>query len=266
MSADQTQEIQKEKKEETRKRAIAIDKKALKAMLDAGCHFGHKTSKWNPKMMRYIYTKKEGIHIFDLVKTYQALMKVVEFLKAAAKEGKTILFVSTKLQAIRFVDEAAKRCGCPYITRKWMPGILTNFDTIKKRIKYFKDLKHQRDSGEWEKYTKKERLELGRILEKLEDAFSGVEEMLRLPDVVIVFDALHDSLALREAKRLSMPTIGVCDSNADPDLVTYPIPGNDDAVKSLKYFIDTIASAIEEGKKEAKSSCLPDRQAKPKTV
>lgn len=229
-----------------------IDKKALKAMLDAGCHFGHKTSKWNPKMAKYIYTKKDNIHIFDLVKTYQALVKVKDFLKTASKEGKTILFVSTKLQAIKFVDEAAKHCNCPYVTRKWMPGILTNFDTIKKRIKYFRDLKQQRDSGEWEKYTKKERLELSRVIEKLEHAFSGVEELTRLPDIVVVFDALHDSLALREAKRLKLPTIAICDSNSDPDLVTYPIPGNDDAVKSLRYFIDSIAEAIEEGKKEAK--------------
>lgn len=229
-----------------------IDKAALKAMLDAGCHFGHKTSKWNPKMAKYIYIKKDNIHIFDLVKTYQALMKVKEFLKVASKEGKTILFVSTKLQAIKFVDEAAKRCGCPYITRKWMPGILTNFDTIKKRIKYFRDLKQQRESGEWEKYTKKERLELSRIIEKLENAFSGVEELNRLPDIVVVFDALHDSLALREAYRLKLPTVAICDSNSDPDLVSYPIPGNDDAVKSLRYFIDSIAEAIEEGKKEAK--------------
>ena len=228
---------------------MTTDKKALKAMLDAGCHFGHKTSKWNPKMMRYIFTKKDGIHIFDLVKTHEALVKAQEFLKDLVSKGKTVLFVSTKLQAIKFVDEAAKRCGCPFITRKWMPGILTNFDTIKKRIKYFRDLKQQRDSGEWEKYTKKERLELSRVIEKLENAFSGVEEMLRSPDAVVVLDALHDSLALREAKRLKIPTVAICDSNADPDLVTYPIPGNDDAIKSLRYFIDSIASAVEEGKK-----------------
>lgn len=231
---------------------MTTDKKALKDMLDAGCHFGHKTSKWNPKMMRYIFAKKEGIHIFDLVKTHEALVKAQDFLKDLVSKGKTVLFVSTKLQSIKFVDEAAKRCGCPFITRKWMPGILTNFDTIKKRIKYFRDLKQQRDSGEWEKYTKKERLELSRVIEKLEHAFSGVEEMLHLPDAVVVLDALHDALALREAKRLKIPTVAICDSNADPDLVTYPIPGNDDAIKSLRYFIDSIASAVEEGKKAVK--------------
>lgn len=231
---------------------MTTDKKALKDMLDAGCHFGHKTSKWNPKMMRYIFAKKEGIHIFDLVKTHEALVKAQDFLKDLVSKGKTVLFVSTKLQSIKFVDEAAKRCGCPFITRKWMPGILTNFDTIKKRIKYFRDLKQQRDSGEWEKYTKKERLELSRVIEKLEHAFSGVEEMLHLPDAVVVLDALHDALALREAKRLKIPTVAICDSNADPDIVTYPIPGNDDAIKSLRYFIDSIASAVEEGKKAVK--------------
>lgn len=233
---------------------MTTDKKVLKEMLEAACHFGHKSSAWNPKMHQYLYVRKDGIHIFDLTKTYDCLMKALNFLKEQASEGKTILLVSTKMQAIRFVTEVAKKCGCPYVTRKWMPGLLTNFDTIKKRIKYFRDLKEQKRSGGWDKYTKKEKLELDRVSLKLEDAFSGVEDMIRLPDVVVVFDCVRDVLALREARRLNLTTIGVCDSNSDPDLVEYPIPGNDDAIKSLKYFIESVGSAIEAGKKVIKKA------------
>lgn len=226
-----------------------IDQKILEQMLNCACHFGHKASKWNPKMRQYIYTKRDGVHIFDLTKTYDCLMKTLEFLKQSACEGKNILLVSTKLQATKLVTEAAQHCRCPYVTQKWMPGLLTNFDTIKKRIKYFKDLKTQRDGGEWDKYTKKERLDLARELEKLQDAFGGVEEISRLPDIIVVFDSIRDKLALREAKKLKITTVGICDSNADPDLLTYPIPGNDDSMKSLKYFVEKIYTAIEEGKK-----------------
>ncbi len=229
--------------------SLKVDKKELEAMLAAACHFGHKVSKWNPKMRPYLYTKREGVHIFDLTKTYQCLMQALEFLKESAAMGKTILLVCTKLHATKLVTEAAQRSGCPFVTQKWMPGLLTNYETIRKRIKYFKDLKAQRESGEWEKYTKKERLELSRALEKLEDAFSGVEFMNHIPDVLVIFDAVRDQLVLREAKRLKIPTVGICDSNADPDLVSYPIPGNDDAVKSLTFFINKIGEALEEGKK-----------------
>lgn len=229
--------------------SLQNNKRILEEMLEAACHFGHKVSRWNPKMRPYLYTKREGIHIFDLTKTYECLTRALEFLKESAAAGKIILLVCTKLHATKLVTAAAEQSGFPFVTRKWMPGLLTNYETIRKRIKYFKDLKATRDTGEWEKYTKKERLELSRTLEKLEDAFSGVEHMAHLPDVLVVFDCVRDQLVLREAKRLKIPTVGICDSNADPDLVTYPIPGNDDAVKSLKYFIEKIASALEEGKK-----------------
>lgn len=230
-------------------RAYKINKKLLEEMLAAAVHFGHKVSKWNPKMREYIYTKREGVHIFDLTKTYESLMRALNFLTEKASEGKTILIVSTKLQATKLVAEAALKTGCPSVTQKWMPGLLTNFETIRRRIKYFRDLKQAKDSGEWDKYTKRERLDLSRALKKLEDAFSGVENMLRLPDAVVVFDAIHDELVLREAKRLKIPTIGICDSNADPDLLAFPIPGNDDAIKSLKFFVDQVTNAILEGKK-----------------
>lgn len=226
--------------------------KELNELLQAACHFGHKVSKWNPKMSRFLYSKREGIHIFDLTKTYECLTKVLDFLKESVAAGKTVLFVSTKLHATKLVSDAARKCGCSYVTRKWMPGLLTNFETLKKRIKYFKDLKTQKETGEWDdKYTKKEKLELTRTLGKLEDAFSGVEDMNKLPDIVVVFDSVRDQLALREARKLKITTIGVCDSNADPDLVTYPIPGNDDAIKALKYYVEKISTAVEIGKRAA---------------
>lgn len=239
------------------KTASKQNKKLLEEMMASACHFGHKVSKWNPKMHQYLYTKRDGIHIFDLTKTADALSCACDFLKQAAADGKIILLVSTKMQSAHFLTEAAKRCGCPYVTRKWMPGLLTNYETIRKRIKYFKELREQRDTGEWEKYTKKERLDLSRILEKLEDAFGGVENMSRLPDVLVAFDCVRDALALRETKTMKITSIGLCDSNADPDLVTYVIPGNDDAIKSLKFFIEKISAAIEEGKSSYKTPVAP---------
>lgn len=229
------------------------NKKELEAMLAAGCHFGHKDYKWNPKMRSYLYGAREGIHIFDLEETQRLLQKAGNFLREAASAGKIILLVSTKLHAARLLTEAAQKCGCPFITRKWMPGLLTNYETIRKRIKFFKDLRSQKENGEWDKYTKKERHDLQRTLDKLQEAFSGVENMNKIPDVVVVFDCVRDLLALKEANKLKIATVGVCDSNADPDLLTYPIPGNDDAVKSLKYFIDKITIAISEGRQNQSS-------------
>lgn len=226
-------------------------------MMEAAVHFGHKASKWNPKMREYIFAKRENIHIFDLVKTYQCLSKALDFLRKSAAEGKTILLLSTKLQSTKLVTEAAQKCGCPYVTRSWMPGLLTNFDTIKKRIKYFRDLKTQQAAGEWDdKYTKKEQVKFKKIIAKLEDAFGGVENLTKVPDVLVVFDSLHETLALKEARRLKVKTVGVCDSNADPDLLNFPIPGNDDAIKSLRYFVEKVAGAIEEGKKAVSTEAV----------
>ena len=237
--------------------SIATNKKVLEDMLSAACHFGHRVARWNPKMRRYIYTTRDGIHIFDVTKIQECLARACEFLDEMASKGKLILMVSTKLQATKLVTAAAVDAGAPYVTRKWMPGLLTNFETIRKRIKYFKELKEQKLTGSLEKYTKKEQLELTRTLDTLQDAFGGVENMPRLPDVVVVFDAVRDVLALREAKKLNIPTVGVCDSNADPDLLTYPIPGNDDAVKSLQFFMDAIKDAIKTGTRKQEQAQVP---------
>ena len=239
------------------------DKKVLTSMIEAGCHFGHRVSKWNPKMRKYLYDKRDGIHMFDLTKTAAKLDVACDFLRESCAAGKSVLLVSTKLQAIKILTEAATSTDSPYITKKWIPGILTNFDTVKRRIKYFKDLKEQKANGEWEeKYTKKECVELGRTLKKLQDAFSGVEHMHRVPDVVVVLDAVRDRLALKESKRLGIPTVGLCDSNADPDLLTYIVPGNDDAVKSLAFFAGEFKKAIAEGKHRAGAMKKPELHEK----
>lgn len=224
--------------------ATTVDKKMVEQMLESGCHFGHRVQKWNPKMRPYIFGARDGIHVFDLTKTYEYLMKAVEFVKKLRSEGKLILLVSTKLQATKIIAEVAESVNAPYVTRKWIPGLLTNFDTIKRRIKHFKDLKQSRETGGWDKYTKKERVEFQKEVAKLEIAFGGVQDMLKLPDAIVVLDALRDQNTLREAKRLKIPTIAICDSNSDPDLVTYPIPGNDDSMKSLTFFLNQIKDAM----------------------
>jgi len=220
----------------------------IKEMLEAAVHFGHKTQKWNPKMKKFIYTTKNGIHIFDLEKTKSSLEKALEFIKKAAASGKTILFVSTKPQSALLVVEAAEECRMPYVIHKWMGGLLTNFSTIKQRIRYLKNLKDQEKSGEFEKYTKKEASELRKTINKLESALGGVSSLDALPDMVFVVDALRDRIAVNEANKMKIPVVGIVDSNADPDGVNYPIPGNDDAVKSLTYLIQKVKYGILEGK------------------
>jgi len=227
----------------------SVDTKVdIKEMLEAAVHFGHKTQKWNPKMKKYIYTTKNGVHIFDLEKTKDCLEKALEFIKKLSSGGKTILFVSTKPQSAHLVIEVAESCKMPYVIHKWMGGLLTNFSTIKQRIRYLKNLKDQEKNGEFEKYTKKEASELRKTIDKLESALGGVRDLDALPDAVFVVDALRDRIAVNEANKMKIPVIGIVDSNADPYGVNYTIPGNDDAVKSLTYLIQKVKYGILEGK------------------
>jgi len=221
----------------------------LKDMLEAAVHFGHKTQKWNPKMRRYLYGERNGIHIFDLVKTQECLIKALDFLKNTAASGKTILLVSTKPQAMQLMVEAANETKMPYVVHKWMGGLLTNWSTMKLRIRYLRTLKEQEKSGGFDKYTKKEASELRKTIEKLESALGGVSSLERLPDVVFVADALRDKIAVKEANKVKIPVVAILDSNSDPDGIAYPIPGNDDAVKSLAYLINAMKGAILEGRK-----------------
>ncbi len=215
-----------------------------KELLGAACHFGHRKEKWNPKMKRYLYGVRKGIHIFDLAKTREGLEKTCDALRSLQKEGKTILFVSTKQQSIRFLEKLGHECNQPTVTKKWMPGLLTNWSTMKKRIRYYLDLQNSFKTGEIEKYTKKEQVRLRKELAKLDLAFSGVATLSQLPAAVFVVDAVRDNVAVREARKLGIPVYGICDSNANPDDFTVLIPANDDAVKSIEVLLASVTSEL----------------------
>ncbi|MDP4008046.1 MAG: 30S ribosomal protein S2 [Candidatus Peregrinibacteria bacterium] len=221
----------------------------LKEMLENAVHFGHKTSKWNPQMKKFIHSSRDGIHIIDLTLTAKKLEEAMQFLAKASSEGASILFVGTKPQSYEIIKETAKTCGAHYIIKKWVPGTLTNFSTIKTRIKRLKELKKENEENAFSKYTKKEKGDMMKEIETLEDAFGGVEDLKDQPKVLIVADAKRDVIALTEAKKLGIPTVAIVDTNADPKLVKYPVPGNDDAIKSLKYLFSKFEEAIMKGKK-----------------
>jgi small subunit ribosomal protein S2 len=214
------------------------------ALLQAACHIGHRVTKWNPKMKPYLYGERKGIHIFDLRKTRDQLEKTCEQLVSLQKEGKMILFVSTKQHSTQFLEELGKAVGQPIVTKKWIAGLLTNWKTISRRIKYYLDLQNSFRTGEVEKYTKKEQTQLRKKLAKLDHALAGVSGMTGLPDAVFVVDALRDVIAVKEAHTIGVPVFGICDSNADPDFFTIPIPANDDAVNSVKMILDTVKDAL----------------------
>lgn len=229
----------------------------LQEMIANAVHFGHRTHKWDPRMRKYLHGEKNGIHIFNLEMTAKLLGNALSFLRKSLSEGKTVLFVSTKPQAISLVEGAAKECGAPYVVSRWIPGFITNFSTIKKRIKYLKDLKDQEATGEFEKYTKKEASKLKKTIDKLQISLGGVQNLTKQPDVVFVVDVVKDKIVVEEANKSGIPVIGIVDSNADPDPVDYPIPGNDDAVKSITYLVGKIAEAFK-GSKDAKAPGAPD--------
>ncbi len=222
---------------------------SLQEMLEAAVHFGHKTQKWNPKVKKYLHGEKNGIHIFDLEKTAECLEKAKQFLTSMSSTGKTVLMVSTKPQAAQLIMDAAISSKMPYVIHKWVPGLLTNFSSIRLRIRYLRTLKEQEKNGEFDKYTKKEASKLRKIIAKLEDALGGVQHIDRLPDAIFVADAVRDRIVIREAKKMKIPVVAIVDSNADPDDITYPIPGNDDAVKSLGYLIMAAKNAMVGAKK-----------------
>jgi len=226
-----------------------MPKDQIQEMFDAAVHFGHKTQKWNPKMRPFIYGSKNGIHFIDLYKTQTQLEKAQEYLKHMASNGKTILLVSTKPQAAQLIIDAANEVKMPYVVNKWMGGLLTNFGTMKHRIRYFKKLREEEKSGDFGKYTKKEAASLRKDIAKLENALGGVRDMDKMPDVVFVADTVRDKNAVLEAQKLHIPVVAIVDSNADPEGIEYPIPGNDDAIKSLTYLISAVKSAILQGKK-----------------
>ena len=221
---------------------------AMKQLLEAGVHFGHQTRRWDPRMAEYIFQARNGIHIIDLQKTSKKLDEAYNFIKEQAEEGKTVLFVGTKKQAQECVKEAAEKCGMYYVDKRWLGGMLTNFDTIQKRIQRLKDLETMAEDGTFEVLPKKEVILLKKEMEKLERNLGGIKEMTELPGVIFLVDPKKERIAVLEAKKLGIPTVGLVDTNCDPNDVDYVIPGNDDAIRAVKLIADVIANAVIEGK------------------
>jgi small subunit ribosomal protein S2 len=217
----------------------------IKELLEAGVHFGHQTRRWNPRMRRFIHGEREGIHIIDLLQTEELLRKATDFVREVAAKGGVILFVGTKKQARDSVQEWADRCGMPYVNRRWLGGLLTNFNTIKKRIQRLHELRELKEAGRLDLLPTKERMSMEAELRKLEYNLGGVADMQRLPDAVVIIDLKTEEIALREATRLEIPIIGLVDTNCDPRPVSYVIPGNDDAIRSCELIIGTLGGAIE---------------------
>jgi len=219
-------------------------------LLEAGVHFGHLKKKWNPKMLPYIFAEKKGIHIIDLNKTVEGLQDAAAALKSIAKSGKKIMFVATKKQAKEIVAEAAKRINMPYVTERWLGGMLTNFATIRKSVKKMQSIEKMLTDGTFDNITKKERLTLSRDKEKMEKVLGGIAQLARVPAALFIIDISHEHIALAEARRLGISTFGMVDTNSDPTKVDFAIPANDDATKSIAIVTNYIAAAIAEGLSE----------------
>ena len=219
----------------------------MKQLLDSGTHFGHQTRRWNPKMKRFIFTDRNGIYIIDLQQTLTYIDKAYEFVKETVAHGGTVLFVGTKKQAQESIADEATRVGMPYVNQRWLGGMLTNFQTVHKRLQRMKELEAMEQTGGFEGRTKKEILMLTREKNKLERSLGGIRDMAKVPSAVWVVDTNKEHLAVWEARKLGIPVIAILDTNCDPDLVDYPIPGNDDAIRSAALLTKVIASAVAEG-------------------
>ena len=221
---------------------------AMKQLLEAGVHFGHQTRRWDPRMADYIFQARNGIHIIDLQKASKKIDEAYEFIKEQVEEGKTVLFVGTKKQAQECMKEAAIKSGMFYVDQRWLGGMLTNFDTIQKRIQRLKDLETMEQDGTFDVLPKKEVIILKKEMEKLEKNLGGIKEMDKLPGVIFLVDPKKERIAILEAKKLGIPTVGIVDTNCNPEDLDYPIPGNDDAIRAVKLIADVMANAVIEGK------------------
>jgi small subunit ribosomal protein S2 len=231
----------------------------MRELLEAGVHFGHQTRRWNPKMRRYIFGERGGIYIIDLQKTLELLEEAHAFTRNVAERGGTVLFVGTKKQSQEAVSENATRVGMPYVSNRWLGGLLTNWRTISERIGYLHDLRRLKSEGQLDLLPSKERIAMEAELEKLEANLGGVADMKRQPDAVFIIDLKKEQLAVREARRLGVPIVGLVDTNADPDEADYVIPGNDDAIRSCNLVARVIADGIEAGK----TKVTPGEMARP---
>lgn len=221
---------------------------SLAQMMESGVHFGHQTRRWNPKMSRYIYTSRNGVHIIDLVQTAKLMDDAYNYMRSAAEQGKKFLFIGTKRQAAGIIAQEASRCGASYINQRWLGGMLTNWTTIKTRVDRLKDLERREETGALDLLPKKEASVLRRELEKLQKYLGGIKLMRKVPDVVIIVDQRREYNAVLECQKLSIPIVSLLDTNCDPDLVDIPIPANDDAIRSIKLVVGKLADAIYEGR------------------
>jgi len=240
----------------------------MKSMLDAGVHFGHQTQRWNPKMKPYVFTDRGGIHIIDLHKTVDFAKKAAEFVKKTAADGGRLIFVGTKKQAVEPIQEAAKSCGQFYVTKRWLGGMLTNFSTIKASIDRLKKIDQMREKGELEFFSKKERAGIEKEYQRLLEYLDGIRDMKEMPTAMFVVDLNMEHIAVAEAKRLGIKVIGIADTNVDPESADFPIPGNDDAIRSIKLFAGLVAESYNEGAKEyeAKLRTMGDKADKDEVV
>lgn len=221
---------------------------SMKQLLECGVHFGHQTRRWNPKMKPYIFTERNGVYIIDLQKTVKGLEKSYSFLRDVAKEGGSVLFVGTKRQAQDTIKEEAARCGQHYINQRWLGGMLTNFQTIRKRVLRMVELDRMESDGSWDNLTKKEVVLLKKQKEKLEKYLMGIKNMKVVPDALFIIDPRREDIAVKEARKMGIPVISIVDTNCDPEVIDYPIPGNDDAIRAIKLISGLMADAVIEGR------------------
>jgi small subunit ribosomal protein S2 len=240
----------------------------MKQLLEAGVHFGHQTKRWNPKMKEYIFGQRNGIYIIDLQKSLRLFKNAIQFIYELGAQGKTVLFLGTKRQAQEAIQEAAQRTGMYYVNQRWLGGLLTNFVTIQKSIKRFRELEAMRSNGQYDLFSKKEVARYERERKKLEKNLSGIKEMTSLPDALFVIDTKLETIAIKEAAKLGIPIIGVADTNCDPDEIDYIIPGNDDALRAIRLITDTMAQAYLDGKAvfEAQQRELAEQMEKQRQI
>ncbi len=224
---------------------------SLEQLLAAGVHFGHQTRRWNPKMRRFIFAERNGIHIIDLQKTLRQIELAQKLVREVVLRGETVLFVCTKRQLAGIVRDEAERCGAMFVTERWLGGMLTNFQTVKKQVRKLKDLEAGSEDGSLANYTKKEQLMMSRQREKLSKYLEGIKTMTRTPGLLFIVDSKKERIAVTEANKLGIPIVSICDTNADPDLITVPIAGNDDAIRSVELITQAIAETIEDARREA---------------
>jgi len=230
---------------------------SMKALLETGVHFGHRTKRWNPKMKSFIYTERNGIHIIDLQQTMAALDKAYDVVRNIVSEDGIVLFVGTKRQVQESLAEQAQRCGMPYVNQRWLGGTLTNWRTIRQRIDYLLNLEDRQERGDFERLLKKEALQLEQEIAKLNRRLSGIKDMRRLPDMLFITDVRREATAVKEANKLDIPIVAMVDTNCDPDPIDYIIPANDDAIRALKLITTKIADAVIEGQ-NLRASLIPE--------